>query len=134
MGIYGTVATWMGSQSLIDLPEDWSREMGELLLAGVTHYPDLNYPDPQMANLLRIALADPATPEEEKDPARWSEPMRDDWLHYERSAKRHRAELVENFRKVRAAMDEFDPDVVVLWGDDQYENFHEDIIPPFCIL
>jgi hypothetical protein len=24
--------------------------------------------------------------------------------------------------------------VVVIWGDDQYENFKEDIIPPFCVL
>ena len=23
---------------------------------------------------------------------------------------------------------------MVIWGDDQYENFREDIIPPFCVL
>ena len=22
----------------------------------------------------------------------------------------------------------------LIWGDDQYENFKEDIIPPFCVL
>ena len=27
----------------------------------------------------------------------------------------------------------FKPDFVLLWGDDQYENFREDIIPPYCI-
>ncbi len=108
--------------------------MGDLLLAGVTHYPDLNYPDKQMANLLRYALADPATPEEEKDPDGWPEQMRDEWLHHDESAKRHRAALVDNFRKVRAAIDAFSPDVVVVWGDDQFENFQEDIIPPFCVL
>ena len=21
-----------------------------------------------------------------------------------------------------------------MWGDDQYENFKEDIVPPFCVL
>ncbi len=31
-------------------------------------------------------------------------------------------------------LDEFAPDLVVIWGDDQYENFREDIIPPFCLL
>lgn len=108
--------------------------MGDLLLAGVTHYPDLNYPDRQMANLLRYALADPNTPAEQKDPERWPESMREDWLNHDESAAHHRAELVDNFRKVRAAIDEFAPDVVVLWGDDQYENFQEDIIPPFCVL
>jgi hypothetical protein len=23
---------------------------------------------------------------------------------------------------------------VVIWGDDQYENFKEDIIPPCCLM
>ena len=23
---------------------------------------------------------------------------------------------------------------MLVWGDDQYENFKEDIVPPFCIL
>jgi hypothetical protein len=31
-------------------------------------------------------------------------------------------------------LDEFAPDFVVIWGDDQYENFKEDVIPPFCVL
>ena len=38
------------------------------------------------------------------------------------------------FRKARRLLDDFAPDVVVIWGDDQYENFKEDIIPPFCVL
>jgi hypothetical protein len=25
------------------------------------------------------------------------------------------------------------PDVVLMGGDDQYENFHEDLVPPFRI-
>jgi hypothetical protein len=24
--------------------------------------------------------------------------------------------------------------VVVVWGDDQYENFREEVVPPFCVL
>ena len=31
-------------------------------------------------------------------------------------------------------LDDFRPDVVVIWGDDQHENFTEDVIPPFCVL
>lgn len=108
--------------------------MAELLLAGVTHYPDLNYPDPQMANLLRFALKDPSTPEREKDPVNWPSSMREDWGHHDESAARHRAALVENFRRVRQVIDDFAPDVIVLWGDDQYENFREDVIPPYCVL
>src|ERR671922_312357 len=38
------------------------------------------------------------------------------------------------FRKARRLLDDFAPDFVVIWGDDQYENFKEDIIPPFCVM
>jgi len=34
----------------------------------------------------------------------------------------------------REEIDAFKPDFIVMWGDDQYENFKEDIIPPFCVL
>ena len=45
----------------------------------------------------------------------------------------HRAALVGWMARVRAALDAFEPDFILLWGDDQYENFREDIIPPYCI-
>ena len=35
--------------------------------------------------------------------------------------------------RARAALDAFNPDFVLMWGDDQYENFREDIIPAYCI-
>ena len=35
--------------------------------------------------------------------------------------------------KTRAALDAFKPDFVLIWGDDQYENFKEDVVPPYCI-
>src|SRR5262249_41554912 len=28
----------------------------------------------------------------------------------------------------------FKPDVIIIFGDDQYENFKEDIVPPFAVL
>jgi hypothetical protein len=49
------------------------------------------------------------------------------------SSAAHRARLIENFRRQRRFRDEFKPDFVVIFGDDQYENFQEDLIPPFCI-
>jgi hypothetical protein len=45
----------------------------------------------------------------------------------------HRAALVGWMEKIRAALDDFNPDFVLIWGDDQYENFREDIIPPYCV-
>ncbi len=37
-------------------------------------------------------------------------------------------------RSASAALDDFKPDLIVMWGDDQYENFKEDIVPPFAVL
>jgi hypothetical protein len=45
----------------------------------------------------------------------------------------HRQQLVDGFRKTREVLDRFNPDVVLIWGDDQYENFHEDVVPAFCV-
>ena len=36
--------------------------------------------------------------------------------------------------RVRQALEDFDPDFVLIWGDDQYENFKEDIVPAFSVL
>jgi hypothetical protein len=48
--------------------------------------------------------------------------------------KAHRARVFSAFRKIRTEIDAFQPDFILMWGDDQYENFKEDIIPPFCVL
>jgi hypothetical protein len=50
------------------------------------------------------------------------------------AARRHRDLLVAGFRETRRRLDAFAPDVVLIWGDDQYENFKEDVVPPFCVL
>ena len=42
--------------------------------------------------------------------------------------------MADDFRAIRKALDDFDPDLVLIWGDDQYENFREDIIPAFCVF
>ena len=41
--------------------------------------------------------------------------------------------LLRSLRNARAQIDAFRPDFIVVWGDDQYENFREDVIPPYCI-
>jgi hypothetical protein len=108
--------------------------MGEILGLGVTHYPPLIGLDENMAGILRTVLKDPGLPERMRDPAAWPEPMRREFADPTATAAAHRAWLVGQFRQARKALDEFRPDVVVVWGDDQYENFTDDIIPPFCVL
>jgi hypothetical protein len=109
--------------------------MAEILGLGITHYPPLCLPDTEMSGILRWTLEDPAIPASAKDPGHWPESMRAEWSDDQGAvaAARHRAALIAGLDRVRARLDAFRPDVVVLWGDDQYENFHEDLIPPFAI-
>jgi len=109
--------------------------MAEILGLGLSHYPPLTWTDERMADLLRMTLRDPAIPAEAKDPATWPAAMQSEWGTDggHAAAAVHRQALVEQFRRVRRELDEFRPDIVLIWGDDQYENFREDIIPPFTV-
>jgi hypothetical protein len=110
--------------------------MAEFLGLGMTHYPPLAGSDEKMAFILRWTLNDPDIPDAEKDPANWPELMRseiaDDWGAA--AAAGHRKQLREGLGACRKALDDFKPDIVVVWGDDQYENFREEAVPPFCVL
>src|SRR6202035_3112208 len=110
--------------------------MAHFLGLGMTHYPLLAGTDEHMADLLRCTVTDPDIPAEAKDPATWPASMRAEWGSDGgvASAAHHRKLLVENLARCRDALDEFAPDVVVVWGDDQYENFREEVVPPFCVL
>lgn len=110
--------------------------MADLLLLGMTHYPLLATTDDMMAALLRNTLKDPLIPTEAADPANWSPAMQAEWGIDEAraSAVDHRAALRTGFSEARAALEEFQPDAILIWGDDQYENFREDIIPPYAVL
>ena len=110
--------------------------MAELLLLGVTHYPPLALRDEDMAGIHRRLIADPAVPATERDPANWPPEQQAEWGDDEArsSAAAHRSRLLAGFAKVRAELEAFQPDCVLIWGDDQYENFREDLIPPFALL
>jgi hypothetical protein len=110
--------------------------MGEILGVGVTHYPPLVHPDENMAAPLKYFLRSPCIPEQYKRPESWPEAMRREWGEDEgkSAAKQHREALVTWFRKARQEIDTFAPDFIVIWGDDQYENFKEDVIPAFCVM
>ncbi|WP_028934204.1 extradiol ring-cleavage dioxygenase [Pseudonocardia spinosispora] len=110
--------------------------MNQFLGLGITHYPLLAVTDEHMADLLRWTLTDPDIPEADKDPANWPELMRCEWADDGGTvaAAGHRKELLEGLANCRHALDAFNPDVVLVWGDDQYENFREEVVPPFCVL
>ena len=111
--------------------------MGEILGVGVTHWPSLILPDEAKSwPLIRALKSDPRVPDEMKMPTNWPEPMRVEFGEDEgvTSHAEHRKRLVEAFRKVKGEIDAFNPDFILMFGDDQYENFKEDIIPAFCLL
>jgi len=111
--------------------------MAEILGVGLTHSPSFIRPDEDRDfSLTRTLRHNDRVPAEMKNPSNWPEPMRVEYGEDEglASAKRHRERMVAGFRKLRAEIDAFGPDFILVWGDDQYENFKEDIIPPFCVL
>ena len=102
----------------------------------MTHYPPLAGRDENMMGILKGTLRDPAIPAKLKDPANWPKLMREEYSDDQGKAAAavHRRTLISGLDKIRGALDDFKPDFVLIWGDDQYENFTEDIIPPFCVL
>jgi len=109
--------------------------MGEILGLGITHQPTLAAREIRPASL-RNTLRDPGLPERYRTPAGWPEAMRREWADDDgaRAGAAHRDAIVAELRKARQALDEFAPDFLLVWGDDQYENFREDCVPPFSIL
>jgi len=96
--------------------------VGEILGLGITHYPALVSADENMASLLKYFLRSPYIADQYKRPESWPEAMRREWGEDEgrSAAKRHREDLVTWFRKARQEIDAFQPDFIVIWGDDQY--------------
>jgi hypothetical protein len=110
--------------------------MGDILGLGLTHYPLLAVDDKYMSSLLRRTMRDPDIPQAEKDPESWTDTTRREWGDDRglAAAAAHRARLRAGLRRCRRALDAFRPDALIVFGDDQYENFREEIIPPFCVL
>lgn len=110
--------------------------MAEIQGLGVTHYPGLMMLDADMSGILRRTLQSEKIPHTLRDPKNWPAPMQAEWGDDQgaRAAARHRERLVQAFRQIRRELDAFNPDFVLIWGDDQYENFRDDIVPPFCVF
>ena len=110
--------------------------MAEILGTGCTHRPVMLRPNENWTFMMKASLDDPDMPEHMKNPASWPEKLREelgnDWGAS--TAARYREIYRQHFAEARLALDDFNPDLIVMWGDDQYENFKEDIVPPFAVL
>lgn len=109
--------------------------MAEILGLGITHQPPLTAGKVRPGSLVQ-SLKDPGVPEEYRTPDGWPDAMRREWGDDEgvSHGRAHREQLFNEIDRVRDVLDDFNPEVVIVFGDDQYENFKEDIVPPFCVL
>jgi len=110
--------------------------MGEILGLGMTHYPGLTGTDEGLSSIWQTIINAPRIDPKWKDQQNWPEGMLEEVGNDMglSAAGRYRERMWKNFRKQREIIDEFDPDFIVIIADDQYENFKEDIIPPFCVF
>ena len=109
--------------------------MGEILGVGTTHYPGLTRPDEGLSSTWQRIINAPRIDPKWRDRRNWPAGMIEEVGNDMglAAAGRHREKMWRNFRKLRQTIDEFAPDFIVVIADDQYENFKEDIIPPFCV-
>jgi hypothetical protein len=110
--------------------------MAEVLGLGLSHYPGPLVPAEAWPRMLRTNEANGRIPPGLLDaPDRWPAAMRAEWGADEglTAARAHQARLLSGYRALRAELDAFQPDLVLIWGDDQYENFQTDCVPAFCV-
>ena len=69
-----------------------------------------------MANLHRGRMDDPDIPAEAKDPSTWPTFMQQEWADPVAAADAHRAAMRVGLSRVRRALDDFNPDFVLIWG------------------
>ena len=110
--------------------------MAELLGLGLSHFGGYMFSDEDMSARIKHRLEEGSLPESLMTPAGWPAHMRDEWGNDEGAsfAARHREQYFSGLDRVRQALDAFKPDAVIIFGDDQYECFREDLIPAYCLF
>src|SRR5262249_8807047 len=98
-------------------------------------FPGYVHEDSDMSMRIKGILKSEKVPASLRDSNNWPPEMRAEWAADEGTAfaTRHRAHFVESVRKIRQAIDAFKPDAGLIFGHDQYENFQEDLITPYCV-
>jgi hypothetical protein len=110
--------------------------MGEILGLGLSHYPGPSVPVESWTEMLhRNVEHGRIAPELFADKSRWPKEMRAEWGDDEgqSAAREHRRRLLAGYKRMRQELDAFKPDILLIWGDDQYENFKENCVPAFCV-
>ena len=110
--------------------------MADILGLGMSHFGGFMFTDKDMAARAKARLEAGTLPPSLDHPSKWPEAMQAEWGEDAGAsfAAKHRDAYFTALDRIREALDAFAPDVVVIFGDDQYECFKEDLIPPYCVL
>src|SRR4029078_8007510 len=93
----------------------------EIFGMGATHHPPGLVPEEYKPwPLARMLNTDRRIPERMRDSSNWPEPRRREWREDEgiTAHKAHKALVFDAFRRIREEIDAFEPDFIVMWGDD----------------
>jgi hypothetical protein len=110
--------------------------MAEILGLGLSHYPGPIVPPKYWPRMLERGVeVGRIAPELFADKTRWPQEMLHEWGTDDgvAAAERHRERLLAGYHALQSALEAFDPQIVVIWGDDQFENFKRDCVPAFCV-
>ena len=110
--------------------------MAEILGLGLSHFGGYMFSDEEMSSRIKVRLESGSLPPHLDHPSKWPAGMRDEWGNDEGAgfAHRHRDQYFKGLDRVRKALDDFSPHAVIIFGDDQYECFREDLVPPYCVF
>ncbi len=102
--------------------------MAEILGLGCSHGPIILNPAENWANSRERIYA--RVPNYEKPPQLIAELGDDNGLSQDRKDQQR---VMDSFQVLHDRLHDFNPDVLMIIGDDQAENFLQDNLPPFCI-
>ena len=109
--------------------------MAEIMGGGLNEFPFFRFAEEHMGNMFQQRLGAADLPEALRSPAGWPEELRREHGDDQgiAAAREHRRRTADAMRTLRAAIDDFAPDIVLIWSKEQMENFGPTAMPPFCI-
>jgi hypothetical protein len=110
--------------------------MGEILGLGLSHYPGPVTPPRYWSRMIaRNVEVGRIPPEVYADKASWPAGMLAEWSNDDglAAAEEHRRRLLAGYKVLGETLNAFKPDLVLIWGDDQFENYKKDCVPAFAI-
>src|ERR1700761_702151 len=110
--------------------------MAEILGMGLSHYPGPVTPPKYWSRMVaRNGDVGRIKREFYEDKKNWPPAMIAEWGADEglAAAEEHQRRLLAGYRALREELDAFKPDIVLIWGDDQFENFKRDGVPAFAV-